>query len=152
MTCSIEPEITGMSAWTGCRRSFVTVIASMDPRTMGIGLMPGTSCWIPIPGQFPAGGHGGKRQPAPAQFDEQVDDRTQWRHQPSHPARGYDHLRAARARLYDRPVFRGAPARDVRRPFREDRLPEVAGDHGGRAVAGGRVRRERLPVRQPADW
>src|SRR5271157_1677511 len=65
MTCTIEPEITGIFAWTGCRRSFVTVIASMDPRTTGIGLMPGTSCWIPIPERFPAGGHGGQAATCP---------------------------------------------------------------------------------------
>ena len=71
--------------------------------------------------------------------------------QPPDPARGYDHLRAARARLHDRSLVGRAPSRHLRRPGREDRLPEVAGGHGGRAAAGGRVRRERLPVRQPAD-
>ena len=43
------------------------------------------------------------------------------------------------------------PPRHLRRPGREDPLPQGPGGHGRRAAADRRVRRERLPVRQPAD-
>ena len=153
MTCSIAPAITGMSASTGCRRSFVTAIASMDPRTTAIGMIPGTSCSIPYSRALSCGrpwGTGGNL-PRRSLMTESMIDRIG--------------VINPRTPLEDTIIYelhvRGYtidPSSGVHhpgtlcRPFREDRLPEVAGDHGGRAAAGGRVRRERLPVRQSADW
>src|SRR5581483_1990361 len=52
--------------------------------------------------------------------------------------------------IYEVHVRSGAP-RHLRRPGREDPLPEGTGRHGGRAAANPRVRRERLPLHQPGD-
>ena len=94
---------------------------------------------------------GTERRPAPAEPDERVDDRARRRGQSQDPPRRHDHLRAARSRLHHRPLLGRSPPRHLRGPGREDRLSQVAGDHGRRAAAGRRVRRERLPVRQSVD-
>ena len=63
------------------------------------------------------------------------------------------HLRDACPRLHHaQPPRRGGTARDVRRPRRPERhrLPEVAGDHLGRAAADPRLHRRRLPAAERA--
>ena len=94
---------------------------------------------------------GDQRRPAPAQPDERVDDRARRRGQ---SAGSRSKIRSSTSCTFAatpsiRPRACATPAPS--RAGREDRLPEVAGDHGRRAAAGRRVRRERLPVRQSAD-
>ena len=74
------------------------------------------------------------------------------RRQPAHPAaKTRSSTSCTSAGFTVDPVLGRPPSRHLRRPGREDPLPEGAGRHGRRAAADRRVRRERLPVRQPAD-